>query len=119
MKVRDFYEVRIYLGCINNKTGRRIHGFTVERLIAKAQKKYKTIIPVRLTQTKYISGPEYSEDGWEIVAFNYPRIVVSKSSIKEFMLELGNKLLKKCGQNRICVVDSADNEIIMLERDYE
>ena len=44
---------------------------------------------------------------------------MSKSSIKEFMLELGNKLLKKCGQNRICVVDSADNEIIMLERDHE
>jgi hypothetical protein len=119
MKTRDFYEVRLYLGCTNNKTGRRIYSFTIERLIGEAQKKYEIIIPVRLTLTRYISGPEYSEDGWEIAAFNYPKITVSKTEIKEFMLKLGNKLLKKCGQNRICITDSLNNEIIMLEGDKD
>jgi len=119
MKVRDFYEVRLYMGSVNNKTGRRFYGFSIERLIGETQKKYGTIIPVRLTETKYISGPEYTEDGWEISAFNYPKMAVSKTEIKEFMLELGKKLLKECGQNRICITDSLNNEIIMLEGDKD
>ena len=119
MKIRDFYEVRLYLGCVNNETDRRINSSTIERLISEAQKEYEIVIPIRLTQTKYISGTEYSEDGWEVAAFNYPKITVTRSLIKEFMLELGKKLLKKCGQNRICIVDSSDNEIIMLEGDKD
>lgn len=119
MKIKDFYEVRLYMGSVNNKTGRQFYGFSIEKLIGEVQEKYGTVIPVRLTGTKYISGPEYTEDGWEIAAFNYPKISVSKTEIKEFMLELGNTLLKKCGQNRICLTDSLNNEIIMLERDHE
>ena len=119
MKVRDFYEVRLYMGSINSKTDRRFYGFIIEKLIGEVQEKYETVIPVRLTETKYISGTEYTEDGWEIAAFNYPKMAVSKTEIKEFMLKLGRKLLKKCGQNRICITDSLNNEIIMLEGDKD
>lgn len=117
MKVRDYYEVRIYLGSVNSVTGENIYGFSLERVIGEIQEEYGKIIPVRITETAYISGTNYRERGWEISAINYPKLFVSMSDIKEFMLDLGNRLLKKFGQSRICVIDSVENEIIMLERD--
>ena len=117
MKVRDYYEVKLYLGSVNSLTGDNIYGFALERAIGEVQEKYGKIIPVRITETTYISGTNYRERGWEIAAINYPKLFIPMSDIKEFMLELGNKLLKKFGQSRICVVDSVENEIIMLERD--
>ena len=117
MKVRDYYEVKLYLGSINSVTGDKIYGFTLERVVGEIQEEYGKIIPVRITQTTYISGSNYRETGWEIAAINYPKLFVPVSDIKEFMLELGNRLLKKFGQSRICITDSVENEIIMLERD--
>ena len=117
MKVRDYYEVKLYLGSVNSVTGDNIYGFTLERVVGEIQEEYGKIIPVRITQTTYVSGTNYREPGWEIAAINYPKLFVPMLDIKEFMLELGNKLLKKFGQSRICVVDSVENEIIMLERE--
>ena len=117
MKVRDYYEVKLYLGSINSVTGDNIYSFTLERVIGEVQEEYGKIIPVRITETTYISGSNYRETGWEIAAINYPKLLISVSDIKEFMLELGNKLLNKFGQSRICVMDSVENEIIMLERE--
>ena len=117
MKVRDYYEVKLYLGSINSVTGEDIYGFTLERVVGEVQEAYGKVIPVRITETTYISGTNYRERGLEIAAINYPKLFIPMSDIKEFMLELGNKLLKKFGQSRICVVDSVENEIIMLERE--
>ena len=117
MKVRDYYEVKVYLGSVNSVTGDNIYGFTLERVVGEIQEEYGKIIPVRITQTTYISGSNYRETGWEIAAINYPKLFISMSDIKEFMLELGNKLLKKFGQSRICITDSVEKEIIMLERE--
>ena len=117
MKVRDYYEVKLYLGSINSATGEDIYGFSLERVVGEFQEEYGKVIPVRITETTYISGTNYRERGWEIAAINYPKLFVSMSDIKEFMLELGNRLLKKFGQSRICVTDLVENEIIMLERD--
>tara|TARA_Y100000588_G_C14097166_1_gene857129 strand:- start:718 stop:1077 length:360 start_codon:yes stop_codon:yes gene_type:complete len=117
MKARDYYEVKLYLGSINGVTGENIYASKLERVVGEIQEEYGKIIPVRITQTTYISGINYRETGWEIAAINYPRLFIPMSDIKEFMLELGNKLLKNFGQSRICVLDSVENEIIMLERE--
>jgi len=117
MKVRDYYEVKLYLGSINSVTGEDIYGFTLERVVGEVQEAYGKVIPVRITETTYISGTNYRERGWEIAAINYPKLFIPTSDIKEFMLELGNRLLKKFGQSRICLTDSVEKEIIMLERE--
>ena len=117
MKVRDYYEVKLYLGSINSVTGEDIYGFTLERVVGEVQEAYGKVIPVRITEPPYISRTNYRERGWEIAAIIYPKLFIPMSDIKEFMLELGNKLLKNFGQSMICVLDSVDNEIIMLERE--
>jgi len=119
MKIRDYYEIRIYIGSKNSKTGNPIYEFSLEKVIGEAQEEYRKVIPVRITRTTYVSGVNYQETGWEIAAINYPKISTTTSEIKEFMMELGRTFLEKFGQKRICIVNSTDNKIIMLEGDKD
>ena len=119
MESRDYYEIRIYIGSENSKTGYPIYEFSLEKIIGEAQEEHEKVIPVRITKTTYVSGVSYKERGWEIAAINYPKISATTSEIKEFMMKLGRTFLEKCGQKRVCVVNSVDNKIIMLEGDKD
>ena len=112
MKIKKFYEARLYIGCYDNKHGR----FSEDELtvaIKEAQEAHKNMIPVRVTKTKYISGTYYQEEGWEISAINYPRIDTTPTEINNFMASLAGKLLKRFNQHRICIINP--NDVIMIE----
>ena len=112
MKIKKFYEARLYIGCYDNKNGR----FSEDELTAfikEAQEAHKTMIPVRVTKTKYISGTYYQEESWEISAINYPRIDTTPTDINNFMAYLAGKLIKRFNQHRICIINP--NDVIMVE----
>jgi len=113
MKVRKFYETRLYIGCHDNKLGRRFYENDLIITIKESQEVYKTMIPVRVAETKYVSGQYYQEEGWEISIINYPRIEITSSDINDFAAFLASRLLKRFNQNRICIVNPTD--IIMVE----
>jgi len=113
MKVRKFYEARLYIGCYDNKLGRRFYEDDLAIAIKEIQEAHKTMIPVRITQTNYVSGMYYQEEGWEIAAINYPRIEITSTDINDFMGYLAAKLIKRFNQNRICIVNPT--EVIMVE----
>ena len=112
-KTRPYYECSIFIGCINELTKKKFNQKKIERSIAKAQKLYMRIIPVRITPTTFISGTTYKEKGWEISAINYPRINAEDSEINSFMNFLAKTLLLEFGQKRISVINP--EEITMYE----
>ena len=76
------------------------------------------IVPVRITDTTFVSGSDYEENGWEVAAINFPPINHSHSKTLEFMFSLGHHLLDVFLQSRVCVLDYKENttdNIYMLE----
>ena len=113
MKANYYYECKIYLGAIDSESEESISGLEIDTFIGRTQEEYGKVIPVRVSQTKFISGTEYTENGWEISAITYPRIRTNKEEIKDFMGILADGLLHEFNQSRICIVDQ--DEIVMLE----
>ena len=85
MKANYYYECKIYLGEIDSESEESISGLEIDTFIGRTQEEYGKVIPVRVSQTKFISGTEYRENGWEISAITYPRVRTNKEEIKEFM----------------------------------
>ena len=105
IKIKPYYESKLYIGSLKH-TGEEFDQQSLEKAISNAQDNYKSVIPVRITPTVFISGSEYRECGWEISAINYPKIETNSMDIDDFMKHLAIKLSKKFKQHTICVMDS-------------
>ena len=104
MKIVPHYEVKLYMGS-ETFLSEVFSQEDIEKFIGKTQDGYDYIVPVRVTPTTFVSGSHYKEDGWEIVAINYPKIKMKENIIKDFMVDLAKLLLKEFKQQRICVMD--------------
>tara|TARA_R100001377_G_scaffold73572_1_gene49602 strand:+ start:2068 stop:2472 length:405 start_codon:yes stop_codon:yes gene_type:complete len=114
IRSRSTYEVRVYLGSINEETLKSFSKKDLIKEIGLFQEKYSQTIPVRVTDTTFVSKTHYTEDGWEVAAINYPRVETESSKIDEFMKDLAVCLLDKFKQNRISIV--MPDETLMIER---
>jgi hypothetical protein len=125
MKSEELYEVKLYLGQLRSRMQEGFQAINYIRKgelaneIGKFQDSYEGMtIPVRITDTTFVSGQRYSENGWEVAAISYPKIEQSHEQTLKFMLDLGDYLLGKFLQNRICVLDNyskATGRTYMLE----
>ena len=117
MVIEPYYESKIYIGSIKHGPSYKIINIIISAdelwdVIGKEQEKYKMVIPLRVTETAFLSGLKYRENGFEIAAINYPRVTATIEEIDEFMLLLGKRLLTEFYQHRVGIVNP--NEIIML-----
>lgn len=123
---KPLYEVKLYLGSVrtrSDETGEApltvIYKTDLISEIGKFQDGVGgTVVPVRITDTTFVSGSDYEEGGWEVAAVSFPRTNHSHAKTLEFMVSLGYHLLDVFLQNRICVLDYKENmtdDIYMLE----
>ena len=122
MVIEPYYESKIYIGSIKNGPPYKIVNIIISAdelwdVIGKEQEKYKMVIPLRVTETAFLSGLKYRENGFEIAAINYPRVTATIEEIDEFMLILGRRLLTDFFQHRVTIVNS--KEIIMLTEEED
>ena len=110
---RSFYECKIYMGSVNYSTKDVYSQDEIELYCGQVQEEYEYIIPLRITETTFISETTYQEKGWEITAIDYPRLHFTRKQIRNFMRHLAESLMFKFGQHTICVSDK--DEIMMLE----
>lgn len=110
---RKFYECKIYMGSVNYSTKDVYSQDEIELYCGQIQEEYEYVIPLRITETTYISELTYQEKGWEIAAIDYPKLRFTRKQIRNFMRHLAESLLDKFGQHIICVSDK--DEIMMLE----
>lgn len=117
-KIADKYEISIFIGSKNEVTGEFFTKSDLIKEIANFQSNYKNdrFFTVRVTDTTYVSGKEYSEDGWQITAIQYPRAPSEEWHIRRFVSEMAQALQVIFSQNRVCVMD--DTKIVLMERSY-
>jgi hypothetical protein len=116
-KIEDRYEVSIFIGSKNESTGKFFTREDLIKEIANFQNDCPDrFFPVRVTDTTYVSGKEYSEDGWQITAIQYPRAPAKECQIRRFMSDMAQTLLLTFSQNRICVMD--ETKVVQMERSY-
>ena len=102
------YEVKLYLGSVESdaSVSDPVLKEWLVTSIGVFQEDYEgTTIPVRITDTTFVSETHYSEDGWEVAAISYPRTNHTHKQTLDFMLELAEHLMQRFGQSRICVLD--------------
>ena len=122
MVISPYYASKIYIGTVTHEPLHPnlklfIEEHALWEVIGTAQEKYKMIIPLRVSDTTFISGLNYKEDGFEIAAINYPRVSATIEEIDEFMLILARRLLTKFWQHRVGIVNP--KEIIMLTEEED
>tara|TARA_R110000824_G_scaffold6161_1_gene28281 strand:- start:8424 stop:8849 length:426 start_codon:yes stop_codon:yes gene_type:complete len=128
--IKPLYEVKLYMGSVRSRpdeTGEApltvIYKEDLIKEIGKFQDSQAgTVVTVRITDTTFVSGLNYEENGWEVAAINFPRTNHSHSKILDFMMSLARHLLCVFLQNRICVLDYNENmtdDIYMLENGEE
>ena len=122
MVISPYYERKIYIGTVSHGPMHPNLKLFIEEhdlweVIGTEQEKYKMIIPLRVSDTTFISGLNYKEDGFEIAAINYPRVSATIEEIDEFMLILARRLLTKFWQHRVGIVNP--KEIIMLTEEED
>ena len=116
MKIRETYDLHLYIGSVNEQTKREFtHGDLVSA-IGKFQDGRPITIPVRVSSVEFISGSSYKERGWSISTINYPRIKASIDDLNSFMVDLAKELSCKFKQKRICV--STQSKTMMIEGDF-
>ena len=98
------YEVRLYLGSINEETKESFSERELSDKIGEVQESFSHIIPVRVSRTFFVSGTAYKEWGWEIAAIKYPKLQTTKKNINQFMEKLAVALLYEFRQHRISIV---------------
>ena len=122
MVINPYYESKIYIGSISHapldaNLKLFIDILDLWEVIGAEQEKYKMVIPLRVTNTTFLSGSNYKENGFEIAAINYPRVSATIEEIDEFMLLLARKLLTRFWQHRVSIVNP--KEIIMLTEEED
>ena len=99
------YEVKLHIGSMRGYHGTQ---FTKEELIKKIAefqgKLQWAAMTVRVSATTFVFQ-DYKEDGYEVVAINYPRFPKEKKRIKLFMRDLAKHLIIEFEQNRITVTE--------------
>ena len=110
---RKFYECKIYMGSVNYTTKDIYSQDEIELYCGQVQEEYEYVIPIRITETTYVSESIYQEKGWEITAIDYPKLHFTRRQIRNFMRHLAESLLYTFGQHTICISDK--DEIMMLE----
>ena len=113
IRSRSTYEVRIYLGSINEETKKEFLEKDLIREVGLYQDSHSQKIPLRITRTIFVCE-DYSEGGWELAAINYPRTETESKNIDDFMMGLAGHLLEIFKQRRISIV--MPQETLMLER---
>ena len=106
MKKTNTYEVKLHIGSIRGYHGEAYGKWSLINKISEFQKRLSDQLAcsVRVTPTTFVFK-DYVEEGWEIVAANYPRFPKKKEQIKEFMQLLAQYLMKELEQNRITVTE--------------
>ncbi len=105
MKKLKTYNIDLYLGSVNEVSKTAFHYEMLVKEIASFQKEWGQFVPVCISGVEFISGSTYRENGWRVSVINYPRLQYSKKHIRTFMLDLGEFLLIKFKQKKICVVE--------------
>ena len=120
MKISTYplYEVKLYLGSVE-WDGIPFSKADLMSYVGEFQDSYEgNTIAVRITDTMFVSGIDYDENGWEVAAISYPKTNHSHKQTLDFMLALGEYLLRVFFQDRICVLDCQPNltdNVHMLE----
>jgi len=114
MKLRPTYEVKLYLGSVNEETKKSFTKEELIELIATFQDGQTIPIPVCVSDTEFVSGSNYREKGWMVSVINYPRRKHDIEMLEEFMQNLAFVLLSAFKQDRITVV--GPHRTVMLER---
>ena len=113
IKLKPFYESSVYIGSFDNKLNAPFSEQALFEFISSLQDSHEIMIPVRISPTTYLSGSDYKELGWKISAIDYPPLETSPQAINDFMIYLGEELLKRFSQHKISVVTADD--IITME----
>ena len=108
IKIKDTYEVSLYIGSVNEETKEVFSRDDLIKEIALFQESQPQTIPVRVTETLFISETDYAELGWELAVISYPRIETKQTYLVLFMKKLALRLLDNLKQKRICVVTPSD-----------
>jgi|TARA_R110000824_G_scaffold27994_4_gene94463 hypothetical protein len=118
------YSVSLFLGSVDSKSGKSYTKSDLRAAILSFQsspdvKRWppEGFFPVRITETEFVSPPDYHEGGWEVTAIQYPRSLANRQVIFDWMDALAEYLSGKFNQNRICVMDS--ERVTMFERVHE
>ena len=102
------YEVKIFIGSVDESSKTPFTEDRVISLIGEFQQSTKKILPIRICNTRFISGLDYRELGWELSAINFPKINCWGRSYKKFitkyMNDLAKFLISKLNQKRVSVV---------------
>ena len=116
IEYRPFYESSLYIGSFDNKTNSYFTEQDLCDCISRFQDSYKVMIPVRISQTTYLSGTDYKENGWKISAIDYPPVNADTDTINHFMIAMGKVLHEKFNQHKISVV-TPTSTLTIEERD--
>jgi len=116
MKIKETYDLHLYLGSINEQTRKEFSHGDLIKTIGKFQDGRELMIPVRVSTVEFVSGSQYRERGWSISTINYPRVKASIDDLNSFMVDLAKNLACKFKQKRICV--STQNKTMMIEGDF-
>lgn len=113
MKIKNTYNAELYLGCINEKSGKRFSYEDLVREIGIFQDECFKMVPVCVSGVEFISGAEYREEGWRVSVINYPKIDLTPKDIDRFMVNLAEVLAIVLHQKRITVIGS--KQTVMIE----
>ena len=114
------YEVKLFIGSVDELSGNRFFQRDLIRVVGKfqddKQRANRPFCPVRIEETVFVSGSEYDEEGWMCTVIQYPRKKIYRHQIWAFMLDLADHLLEEFHQNRICIMD--DSTVSMRETSW-
>ena len=113
MKIKNTYNAELYLGSINEKTGKQFSYENLVREIGIFQEECTKMVPVCVSEVEFISGIEYREKGWRVSVINYPKIDLTPKDIDRFMINLAEVLVFALHQKRITVIGS--KQPVMIE----
>jgi len=85
--------------------------------IRRVQDAYEFIVPLRYSETTFISGEAYSESGLEITAIDYPKLDITPMQIRAFMSMLTEKLVDRFEQKTICMQENGNTRMVRSKHD--
>lgn len=99
-----YYEVKLYIGSKEGYHGKQFNKSDLMKVVSEYQGNFprENMVSLRYTDCTFQVG-DWSEDGWEIAAINYPRFIKDESFLEDYFEGLANYLLHKMKQNRITV----------------
>ena len=117
MKSRPTYEIKLYLGSINEETKEAFSKDELIELVSTFQDARDIMIPICISDgLEFVSGSEYRERGWKISVINYPKLDNDIEILEEFMQDLASVLISGFKQNIITI--GSPHRTIMLERQH-